>query len=71
MLKYIALIITALALQGCMWQTVDSYDISRAVKFCGGVENVAKIKAAFAGDERVFCYDNTSSSLDHVRGVAK
>lgn len=71
MLKYIGLIVTALALQGCMWQTVDSYDISRAVKFCGGMDKIAKITAHWSGGESVVCYDRGYEDLSKVTGATK
>lgn len=53
-MKSVMILTLALCLQGC-YQAVDSWDIERAIKLCGGVENIVKIGAFFDGDEIVRC----------------
>lgn len=55
-LNYIALAL-ALLLSGC-YQSVNKYDIDRAVKHCGGVENIVDINSHFQGTESVLCSDS-------------
>lgn len=42
-------------LSSCVWQTVSSYDIEKAVHECKGLENIVQISAVFIGNEVVTC----------------
>ena len=53
------LLSSVLGLSGCFHQVVNSFDIHRSIKFCGGIENVVEIKAHFLGYEQVGCKDGT------------
>lgn len=53
-MKY--LILTGcLSLTGCMYQTVNQFDIQRAKNLCGGIEKIVEITANFDGKESVLC----------------
>lgn len=58
-------IIAALVLQfqGCLYQSVNHYDITEAVEKCNGVENVVEIRSYSIGDEGVTCKNNTNFML--------
>lgn len=49
------IVLTCLVLNGCFYQTVSQWDIERAVKFCGKLENVVSILSSFEGTERATC----------------
>lgn len=51
-------------LSGCVYQTVDQFDLYRATKLCGSVENIVEISAHAAGSEFVFCKNGTRYGLD-------
>lgn len=63
-LNYIALAL-ALLLSGC-YQSVNKYDIDRAIKACGGYEEVIEIGATFFGGEAVGCSDGNYKNLDNL-----
>ena len=63
-LNYIALVF-ALLLSGC-YQSVNKYDMDRAVKACGGYEEVIHINASFVGVETVQCSNSEHSTLNSV-----
>lgn len=63
-LNYITLAL-ALMLSGC-YQSVNKYDMDRAVKACGGNEEVIEISATFIGSERVICSDGEKYLLEGV-----
>ncbi len=71
MIKFIIAIMTCVSLYGCMYQTVDQYDINRALVVCKNTENIASISANFAGDEYVTCYSGESELLGRVKGAKK
>lgn len=52
-----------LSLQGCIWQTVNQFDIEKAAKICGSLEDIVAIASFFGGDERVLCTDNKTYRL--------
>ena len=60
-------------LSGCMYQSVDQYDLSRAIKVCGSAENIFRIKSHFLGFENVRCFDTKGGNvdLDEAEGVRK
>lgn len=55
MKKLLVISLVPLMLSGCMYQTVNSYDIMRASAVCNGVEDVHEITSNFLGDENVTC----------------
>lgn len=61
MKKFIVLI--CLVLNGCFYQTVNQWDIERAIMRCGKIENVVEIEALFEGSERVTCKPENKTSL--------
>lgn len=61
MKKFIVLI--CLVLNGCFYQTVNQWDIERAIKFCGGLENVVLITSAFEGTEQATCRPDNNSGV--------
>jgi hypothetical protein len=62
-MKIIMSIMLALALQGCMWQTVTESDMRTAARICGSMNNVVEISANFVGGETVTCEDRTKHLL--------
>ncbi len=73
MSKFIIAIIACVSLSGCMYQSVDQYDLSRAIKVCGSAENIFRIKSHFLGSENVRCFDTKGGNvnLDEVEGIRK
>lgn len=62
MKKYIVAI--CLLLNGCFYQSVNMWDIERAITLCGNLDNVVEITASFDGNERVICKpDNNSKRI--------
>lgn len=65
-MKFYKLIIPvgiALSLSGCYYQSVNQYDIQRAIKICKNVEDVAEIDAYSTGVETVTCMNGKYLSL--------
>lgn len=54
MVKY-SLILSVVLLQGCLYQTVDSFDIYKATQYCGSIEKVVKISSNVFGEEWATC----------------
>lgn len=54
-------ILPALFLSGCFYQTANSYDIKRAIKSCGSIENIVNLEIWALGDESVRCADPTKN----------
>ena len=71
MSKFIIAIITCVYLSGCVAQRADSFDLHRAVAFCGSLENIANIVVFFDGDEKVVCMDSSQSMLNAIKGPTK
>ncbi len=73
MSKFIIAIIACVSLSGCMYQSVDQYDLSRAIKVCGSAENIFRIKSHFLGSENVRCFDTKGGNvnLNEVEGIRK
>ena len=70
--KDLALILaSSLMLSGCMYQSVDQYDLSRAIKVCGSVENIFRIKSHFLGFENVRCFDTKGGNVNLAEGIRK
>ena len=62
-LKIAVIVALILQFQGCMYQSVNNYDITEAVEKCNGIENVVDIQSYFSGAEAVACRNNTSFIL--------
>lgn len=71
MIKFIIAIIACVSFSGCVAQRADSFDLHRAVAFCGSLENIANIVVFFDGGERVVCMDSSQSMLGAVKGPTK
>jgi len=67
MKSFIIILVTCASLSGCYQQT-SNFDIHRAIKFCGSVENIAYINVMADGNESVKCMDQTYSLLHEVKG---
>lgn len=67
MKSFIIALLACAGLSGCFFQRADSFDIHRAVVFCGSVENIAYIKVGFDGGEFVECMDQKYSGLSDVK----
>lgn len=62
MKKYIVL--SCLLLNGCFYQSVNKWDIERAITLCGNINNIVEIHASFDGAERVTCKpDNNTEKM--------
>lgn len=64
-MKYTKFCLTAallLSLSGCLYQSVNSYDLDRATKVCEGYE-VVEITANFVGVETTTCSDGKKYKL--------
>ncbi len=62
MIKLISAVVLAISLTGC-YQVVNSWDIERATKICGGLENVVAIAAHINGTEAVQCKTGPTRNL--------
>ena len=71
--KLALILASSLMLSGCTYQSVDQYDLSRAIKVCGSAENIFRIESHFAGSENVRCFDTKGGNvdLDEVEGIRK
>lgn len=63
-MKY-TFIIVSMFLSGC-YQTVNLYDIDRAIVACGSKENIVQITAFFIGAEEVLCRNGEHTTLNSV-----
>ena len=61
-MKYSIIFFTSIFLTGC-YQTVNLFDIDRAIVACGSKENIVQIIAWAAGDEAVICRDSKRHNL--------
>ena len=64
-MKYLVFIPTIL-LSGCFYQSVDQFDIQRAIVYCGGVEKVVSIDSDALGVEHAKCIKKPMRSLTGV-----
>lgn len=55
MKKLLVISLIPLMLSGCLYQTVNSYDIMRASVVCNGVDDIQEITADAFGGEEVTC----------------
>lgn len=67
MKSFIIALVACVSLSGCFFQRADSFDIHRAVAFCGSVENIAEITVHAIGHEGVTCMDQRNSILSAVK----
>lgn len=58
-------ILPALLLSGCFYQTANLYDIKRAIKSCGSIDNIVKLEIWALGDESVRCLDPTKNKSEN------
>ena len=61
--KIITVVLALSFLQACVYQSVNSWDIERAVKACGGIENIVEIYSHFDGKESVICKNGNQDWL--------
>lgn len=61
--RVIVAVLMVAALSGCH-QAVNQYDIRRAEKICGNVENIAEIQATFDTREIVICFNGERKVLE-------
>lgn len=64
-MKYLILF-GCLSLTGCLYQTVDQFDIQRAKNLCGGIDKIVEIVAQFDGGEKVACLNGKQGDLGTV-----
>jgi hypothetical protein len=62
-MRKLFIFIVPFALTGCIYQAVSAYDIERATKHCGSLENVVEIRADAFGGENVLCKGKISEPL--------
>ena len=66
MIKLTLTVTLATMLSGCMYQSVNSFDIKKATKICKSVNNVEYLISFFDGTEKVMCSDGVYYSLDRI-----
>ena len=71
MSKFIIAIIACVSLSGCFYQTVNQYDINRAIALCGSVANIHQIDSYALGREDATCYSGEQDSLGGIKGERK
>lgn len=71
MSKFIIAIIACVSLSGCFYQTVNQYDINRAIALCGSVANIHQIYSYYLGRVDATCYSGEQDSLDGIKGERK
>ena len=71
MSKFIIAIIACVSLSGCFYQTVNQYDINRAIALCGSVANIHQIDSYYLGRVDATCYSGEQDSLGGIRGERK
>ena len=71
MSKFIIAIIACVSLSGCFYQTVNQYDINRAIALCGSVANIHQIDSYSLGRVDATCYSGEQVSLDGIKGERK
>ena len=64
-MKYSIIFSTAIFLSGC-YQTVNLFDIDRAIVACGSKENIVQITAWAIGSEVAFCRDGKRYNLADI-----
>lgn len=71
MIKSIIAIMACASLSGCFYQTVDQYDINRAIALCGSVANIHQIDSYSLGREDATCYSGEQERLSGIKGQRK
>ena len=71
MSKFIIAIIACVSLSGCFYQTVNQYDINRAIALCGSVANIHQIDSYYLGRVDATCYSGEQASLGGIKGERK
>ena len=71
MSKFIIAIIACVSLSGCFYQTVNQYDINRAIALCGSVANIHQIDSYYLGRVDAACYSGEQVSLGGIKGERK
>ena len=71
MSKFIIAIIACVSLSGCFYQTVNQYDINRAIALCGSVANIHQIDSYYLGRVDATCYSGEQDSLGRIKGERK
>ena len=71
MKKLLALILVSLSVSGCVYQSVNQYDIQRAITICGSLEKVIEINAYHSGVETVLCSKGSMNNLNLANEVKK
>ena len=71
MKKLLALILVSLSVSGCVYQSVNQYDIQRAIAICGSLEKVIEINAHHSGVETVLCSKGSTNNLNLADEVKK
>lgn len=61
--RLILVVAMTVALSGCFYQTVNQYDIERAVKICGSIENIVDITSRMDGLESVICHNGEKHNM--------
>jgi hypothetical protein len=70
-MKFITAIILSLSLTGCFYQSVDQFDIHRAITVCKDVNNISNIESWWTGNELVQCYSGERAELREIKGERK
>lgn len=61
-MKYLVFI-PAILLSGCFYQSVDQYDIQRAIAYCGSIDKIVSIDSDVTGGEAAKCVDKKKADL--------
>lgn len=64
-MKPMFVVIMCILLSGC-YQSVNQYDISRAIRICGDIESVVEIYAHSNGSENVLCKTGRVQSMSSL-----
>ena len=71
MKKLAALVLVTLSLSGCFYQSVNQYDIQRAITICGSLEKIVEINSHHSGVETVLCSTGSERNLTRADQVNK
>jgi len=69
--KVVSVILVTISLSGCMYQTVNQYDIQRSITICGSLEKIVEISAHHSGGETVLCSTGSERNLTRADQVNK
>lgn len=62
-MKKLVIILSAMSLTGCFYQSVDQYDLHRAIKHCGSLEQISQIRSHAVVVVHVDCTDKAGKTL--------